>query len=741
MINHTNNKNSNNKSNIKNDEFLSGEVERITFHNPENGFVVAKIRVKNKKDLITLVGDISSIFVGEFVQAQGKWINDKEHGLQFKANFIKTITPNTLFGIEKYLGSGLIKGIGAYYAKKLVEAFKEEVFEIINSSPHQLTKIAGIGKIRAERIQKSWIEQKIVREIMIFLQSHGVGTTRANRIYKTYGEDAISIVSENPYRLAKDITGIGFVTADLIAEKLGISKNSSIRAEAGISYALLDAVSDGHCGLPKEKLLQTAIKLLDIERTIIENALINVLNKGEIIRDTINNEEIIFLTAYYRYEQIIASKLKILIRYPLLFPEMDIDKAIQWVESKLKIRLAQKQKEAVKQALNNKIIVITGGPGTGKTTLVKSIITILAAKNIKIKLAAPTGRAAKRLSETSGMEAQTIHRLLDFKPGIGFKHNEDNPINADLFIIDEASMIDVQLMSFLLKAIPIKGLLIIVGDIDQLPSVGPGNVLSDIISSGIIPVVKLDEIFRQASDSLIITNAHRINKGIYPTLAMDSGANDNSKLSDFYFINAEKGDDILNKVITLITDRIPRKFGYKASEDIQILSPMQRGGCGAQSLNVELQKILNPPTERSIEKYGCCFSKDDKVMQIENNYDKEVYNGDIGFIREINKVDQEIIIEFDERLVKYDFSDLDQVVLAYAITIHKSQGSEYPVVIIPLLMQHFMMLKRNLIYTAITRGKKLVIIIGESKALALSLKEKMSTKRYSKLKEFLQAGC
>jgi exodeoxyribonuclease V alpha subunit len=738
-------------------EYLSGEVERITFHNLENGFVVLKLKTRNKRDLVTLVGSSSAIFVGEFIQAQGRWIHNKEHGLQFKAEFLKSTAPNTLEGIEKYLGSGLIKGIGTHYAKKLVATFKDEVFEVIENFSFRLSEVTGIGKIRAERITSSWLEQKVVREIMIFLQSHGIGASRANRIHKTYGDDAIKIVSENPYRLAKDITGIGFVSADTIAYKLGIGKNSSIRAEAGISYTLLEAASEGHCGIPKEMLISEAIKLLEISREVIEHGLEKSLAAGEVISDSIDNEEVIFLAAYYRYEQTIANKIKNLLYYPTNSFRIDVENAAKDLEVKFKIKLALKQIEAIKQAIRSKILVITGGPGTGKTTLVKSIITILKAEGIIIKLAAPTGRAAKRLSETSGMEAQTIHRLLDFKPGgDGFKYNDENPINVDLLIIDEASMIDVQLMSYLLKAIPPKASLIIVGDIDQLPSVGPGNVLSDIIASELVPVVKLDEIFRQANDSLIITNAHRINKGlfpIFPSAKKNSESNknkennynkDSKRLDDFYFINisiketkTNVGEEILAKVKSLIRDRIPRRFNFNAMEDIQVLCPMQRGSCGAQVLNIALQNLLNPPDESSIEKYGWHYSKGDKVMQIENNYDKEVYNGDIGLIKEINKIDQEVIIEFDKRDVKYDFTDLDQISLAYAITIHKSQGSEYPVVIIPVGMQHYMMLKRNLIYTAVTRGKKLVIIIGESRALALSLKAKMSVKRYSKLKEFL----
>ena len=738
-----------NKMNVE-EEYLSGTIERITYHNADNGFCILRLNVKNKRDLVTLVGSLPSVFAGEFIQSKGKWINNKEHGLQFKASFIKATTPNTLEGIEKYLSSGLIRGIGAHYAKKLVICFKEDVFEVIEQSPEKLVEVPGIGKIRAERISKSWFEQKIVREIMIFLQSHGVGTTRATRIYKTYGDDAIKIVTDNPYRLAKDITGIGFLTADSIARKLGIEANSIIRAEAGISFTLLEASGEGHCGLPRDKLITSAIKLLEIDSLIIEEGLSRVLVNGEVTSSTIEEEEVIFLSSYYRYEQIIADKLKKLKYKPLPWDKINLETAIPWVEKKLSISLATSQREALSKALSTKLLVITGGPGTGKTTLVKSILTILKAKNIIINLGAPTGRAAKRLSESCGLEAKTIHRLLEFSPGgIGFKHNQDNPLEADLVVVDEASMIDVALMSSLLKAIPESCVLIIVGDVDQLPSVGPGNVLGDIIKSNYIPVVILTEIYRQAADSLIITNAHRINKGLFPLLPQTNtdkntdnsssiNNNDNKKLNDFYFIKAEKGEDIFKKTLSMIIDRIPKKFHFDAVKDIQVLCPMQHGGSGAGSFNIEIQKVLNPPTEASIEKYGLVFSVKDKVMQIENDYDKEVYNGDIGFIQSINKIDQEMVISFDNREIKYDFSDLDKIILAYAITIHKSQGSECPVVIIPVLMQNYMMLKRNLIYTAVTRGKNLVIIIGEKKALTLALHAKRITKRYSKLKEWLK---
>jgi exodeoxyribonuclease V alpha subunit len=507
---------------IKGEECISGDVERVAFHNPENRFTVLKVKIRSKREAVTVIGKISLVSAGEFIQAKGLWVNDKEHGLQFKASFLKTTTPNTLEGIEKYLGSGLIKWIEVHYAQKLISIsqkliaiYKDAVFAIIKNSPDRLIEVPAIGKTRAQ--PKNYSKQRVVREIMIFLHSHGVSTARASRIYSTYGDEAIKIINENPYKLAKDIIGIGFITADAIACKLGIAKDSSIRAEAGISCALIMALSDGHCGLPKEKLIMESMKLLALEKAIVEEAIANVLKAGEVITDTINKEEIIFLAAYYQYEVTIANKLKDLLISPLAFPEIDIVKAIPWVENKLSITLATSQKEAIAQAMKAKVLVITGGPGTGKTTLVKYIITILRAKDIEIKLGAPTGRAAKRLSETSAMEAQTIHRLLEYNPTCGFKYNENNLLQADLVIIDEVSMIDVQLMSLLLKAIPKQSSLIIVGDIDQLPSVGPGNVLSDVIDSNVIPVVRLKEIFRQAADSLIIINANKINQGIYPT--------------------------------------------------------------------------------------------------------------------------------------------------------------------------------------------------------------------------------
>lgn len=673
-------------------------------------------------------------YVGEYIKCIGIWHNDRNHGKQFKADFLKSLPPDTLEGIERYLGSGLIKGIGAHFAKRLVSAFGDKVFEVIENKPDLLSTVDGIGKIRAQSICANWQDQKIIREIMVFLQSHGVGTTSATRIYKTYREKAIEIVSQNPYQLAKDIRGIGFISADTIAGNLGIAKNSLVRARAGIAHVLLEATSDGHCGLPKEILIQSSQKLLEIEKDLIELAIVEEIKLKSLVADTLNNIETIFLTSYYVYEKNIAKILLNLAKSPVLWNQTDTTEILPIVEKQLNIKLAKSQKLAISKALESKLMVITGGPGTGKTTLVNALLKTLAAKKLNIKLCAPTGRAAKRLSESTGLEATTIHRLLEIDPAYGsFKRNEESPLLCDYLVIDETSMVDVPLFYSLLKALPLHSALLLVGDVDQLPSVGAGQVLKDIISSRVISTVQLTEIFRQAATSKIITNAHSVNQGMLPNLQPPK------EESDFYFIEAEHGDDIINKIITMIKDRIPKRFNLNPVHDIQLLCPMQRGRAGARSLNVELQKVLNPNYSKGILKFGQIFAVGDKIMQTENNYDKETYNGDIGIIRAINEQDQEITINFYNRDVTYDYTDLDQITLAYATTIHKSQGSEYSAVIIPLTMQSYMMLRRNLIYTAITRGKKLVVIIGQKKALAIAVKDNTSSHRYSKLKEWLMA--
>lgn len=712
-------------------EYLSGTIERITYHNSENGFCVLRVKVKGYKDLVTITGSVPSISAGEYIKCSGLWHNDRNHGKQFKADFLKSVPPDTLEGIEKYLGSGLIKGIGPHFAKKLVTAFREKVFEIIEHQPDLLSTIEGIGKFRAKSICTNCQDQKIIREIMVFLQSHGVGTSRATRIYKTYGDKAIEIVSKNPYQLAKDIRGIGFISADTIAGNLGIAKDSLDRARAGVSHVLLEATSQGHCGLPKEILIENSQKLLDIERSLIEAAILEEIKQQGLTLDYLDQGITIFLTSYYIYEKQIAQILLKLVKLPILLDNCDVAESITKVEAELSIQLASSQKKAIKIASQNRIMIITGGPGTGKTTLVKSLLKVISTKKLKIKLCAPTGRAAKRLSESTGYEATTIHRLLEIDPSSGgFKRDEKNPLFCDYLVVDESSMVDIPLFYSLIKALPPHASLLLVGDVDQLPSVGAGQALKDIIDSGVIPTVHLTEIFRQAADSDIILNAHRVNKGLLPNLTPKEG-------SDFYFVEAEPGDDIIEKIITMVKERIPKRFGLHPINDIQLLCPMQRGGAGARSLNTELQKVLNPRSSEGIAKFGQLFAVGDKVMQTENNYDKEVYNGDIGIIISINVQDQELTIDFYDKAVTFDYTDLDQISLAYATTIHKSQGSEYPAVIIPITMQSYMMLRRNLIYTGITRGKKLVVLIGQKKALAMAVRDNKGSRRYSKLREWL----
>ena len=712
-------------------EVLAGLVDRVTFHNSENGFCVLRVKARGQRDLITVIGHAAMISAGEFVQVSGSWINDRTHGVQFRASFLKATAPTTVEGIEKYLGSGMIRGIGPVYAKKLVRAFGETVFEVIQQKPSRLREVTGIGPKRAERIIAGWAEQKVIREIMLFLHSNGVGTSRAVRIYKTYGADAIRLISENPYRLARDIRGIGFRTADQIAAKLGIEKTALIRVRAGISYALAEAMDEGHCGLPFEELVPLTEKLLEVPAELVETALNLELDGGAVVADDLEGRRCVFLAALYRAEREIAEKLKTLAAGKPDWPHIDVERAIPWVEQRTKLALADSQKTALRVALSSNVTVITGGPGVGKTTLVNSLLKILIAKAVTIALCAPTGRAAKRLSETTGLEAKTIHRLLETDPRTGtFRRNEDEPLDCDLLVVDETSMVDVPLMRAVLRALPEHVGLLLVGDVDQLPSVGPGQVLGDIIASASVPVVRLTEVFRQAAESRIIINAHRINHGQMPDLApAESG--------DFYIVDAADAEEGVRKVLAIVRERIPKRFGLDPVRDIQVLCPMNRGGLGARSLNIELQNALNPPGEIRIERFGWTFCPGDKVMQVENDYDKEVYNGDLGVVSRIDMEEGELSVDFDGRDVNYGFGELDELVLAYATTIHKSQGSEYPAVVIPLTTQHYPMLQRNLVYTGVTRGKRLVVLVGQRKALAIAVKGSRARRRWSKLREWL----
>ena len=714
-------------------EPLSGLVERVTFHSPETGFCVLRVKARGHRDLVTVLGSAVEVHAGEHIQASGQWQQHREHGPQFRASFLQAVPPSTIEGIRRYLGSGLIKGIGPHFADRLVKGFGEGVFEVIERTPERLLEVDGIGKTRLQRITSGWAEQKVIREIMVFLQAHGVGTSRAVRIFKTYGADAIPLVKENPYRLARDIRGIGFMTADQIAQKLGIPKSSIMRARAGITYALLQAVENGDCGLPEAELLTLAQKLLEVERGLLAEALALELAGGSVVADTVNEQPCVFLPHLRHAEDAIAMAIRHLQAGRPPWAAIDAVKAIDWVEARLGVRLAPGQRGAVSKALSSKILIVTGGPGVGKTTIIRGILTILRAKGVTPLLAAPTGRAAKRLSETTGLEAKTIHRLLEFNPkGGGFVRCKDLPLECDLLVLDETSMIDVPLMAFVLKALPHTAALLIVGDVDQLPSVGPGQVLADLIGSGRFPVARLTEIFRQASASRIIVNAHRVNAGAMPELAAPDGD------SDFYFVEAADAEDAANKIVKVVADRIPARFGLAPIRDVQVLCPMNRGAAGARALNLALQAALNSGENRAVvERFGFTYRIGDKVMQVENNYDREVFNGDIGFIAKVDHEEGEVTIDIDGRAVVYPFGELDEVVLAYATTIHKSQGSEYPAVVIPVATQHYAMLQRNLLYTGMTRGKRLVVLVGQRKAVAIAVRGTQGRRRWSKLRELL----
>lgn len=713
-------------------DVLAGVVERVTFHNPETGFCVLRIKARGHRDLVTVVGHAAVITAGEWVTASGEWVNDRVHGQQLKARFLRTSAPTSIDGIEKYLGSGMIPGIGPVYAKKLVKAFGEKVFDIIEAEPARLREVTGIGAVRAAKITSAWADQKTVREIMVFLHSHGVGTARAVRIFKTYGSDAVQVMSENPYRLARDIRGIGFKTADAIAQRLGIAKTAMIRVRAGISYALTEAMNNGHCGLPLEELLPLASELLEVEATLVQTALDLELAEGTVVADRVGETQCAFLARLHRAERAIAEDLLRLSAGDLPWPSIDAERALPWIEAKTGLTLAASQVEAIRLALRSKVLVITGGPGVGKTTIVNAILRILAAKDTVLQLCAPTGRAARRMTEATGFPARTIHRLLETDPRAGgFKRDEHNPIECDLLVIDETSMVDVVLMQALLAAVPRHAALLIVGDIDQLPSVGPGQVLADIIGSGAVPVVRLTEIFRQAAQSRIIVNAHRVNQGLLPDLARPEGD------SDFYFVPADEPETAVARVVELVKARMPRRFGFDPIRDIQVLCPMNRGGVGARSLNIELQAALNPAGEKKVERFGWTFAPGDKVMQIENDYDKDIFNGDIGYVDAVDPEAAELVASFDGRPVTFLFGELDSLVPAYAATIHKSQGSEYPAVVIALLTQHYAMLQRNLLYTGITRGKKLVVLVGQKKAVAIAVRNVAGRRRWSKLAQWL----
>lgn len=717
---------------------LQGQIERITFTSEDTGYTVAKVKVYGVREPVTVIGNIVNPTPGEIIKMRGEWGNHPKFGEQFKIVFCQTTTPASVHGIEKYLGSGLVKGIGPIMAKRIVKMFQEKTLDVIENEIEKLAAVEGVGQKRIGMIKKAWEEQKEIRAVMIFLQSHGISSAYAAKIYKRYGNDAIKIVQENPYQLATDIFGIGFLTADKIAQKLGFAKDSELRAQAGILYVLHEMADEGHVYFPYEKLIEKCKEMLDIDREIIVLAIAAVSMDKRVVIEDINlnlaeyqeNNKAVYLSGYYAAEKYLAERLKKLIAAPKSIRRIDSGKAIKWVQERLSLILAEKQIEAVRRAAENKVMVITGGPGTGKTTIINAILKIFSAIKAGIMLAAPTGRAAKRLSGATGQEAKTIHRLLEYNMRRGgFQKNEESPLDCDLLIVDEASMVDTLLMHHLLKALPVNATFIMVGDVNQLPSVGAGNVLRDIIDSGAIEVVQLNEIFRQAKESSIIVNAHRINEGAFPNLIANQ-----DKLDDFYFIEQEDPQKALELIINLVKERIPQRFGLNCLNDIQVLTPMHKGTVGAGNLNVEIQKALNPGDE-GVQRGGRLYKVHDKVMQVVNNYEKEVYNGDIGMISSIDEEAKEVVVVIDEREIIYDYADLDELVHAYAVSIHKSQGSEYPAVVIPILTQHYVMLQRNLLYTGVTRGKKLVVIVGTKKAMAITVRNNKTQKRYTLLKE------
>ncbi len=734
-------------------ETLEGAVERIVYANEENHYTVAQLlpEGRGRQEPVTIVGNLAALNVGETVRAQGHWVTHKQFGRQFQVKRFESVLPRTVVGIKKYLGSGLVKGIGETFADRIVAKFGEQTFEVIDQFSAKLQEVEGIGKERAKRIKEAWTQQKSVRDIMIFLQGHGIGSAHAAKIFKQYGENAIAQVRDNPYRLAKDITGIGFKTADGIASKLGVARDSIHRLKAGVIHTLERATDDGNVCLPHAQLAQAAAELLEAELKPVEQAIELLVVGGDLIVD----DDFVYLAGLHRCETMVANRIHELRAAKLELPEIQLDKALAWVQEKTGIGLAAAQQQAIRTALTSKICVITGGPGVGKTTIVNSIVKILAAKNCQLLLAAPTGRAAKRMSEATGAPAQTIHRLLKFEPREGgFSHSERRPLNGDMIIIDETSMLDIPLAYHLLKAIPPTASVVFVGDVDQLPSVGPGNFLRDLIDSGCVPVVRLTEIFRQAKESFIITNAHRVNRGEMP-VSENVGATSVSRPiggqsrgaeaaptlpeTDFFFIHEDDPEKVLATIKSLCAERIQRRFGLDPMRDVQVLTPMHKGLCGSENLNRELQATLNP-RGAVIQRYGRTYRVGDRVMQIRNNYDKDVFNGDLGSIKRIDLIDQQVIVTIDERDVPYEFEEMDELVPAYAISVHKSQGNEYPAVVVPLLTQHYVLLQRNLLYTAITRGKKLVVLIGSKKALAIAVRNNKTAARYSRLRERLRDG-
>jgi exodeoxyribonuclease V alpha subunit len=713
---------------------LEGTVEKIVYSNPETLYTIAILKVPELRRELTIVGSLANIQPQEVLRATGEFIIDRKYGQQFRVDEYTRSVPATAVGLEKFLGSGLIKGIGKTYAKKLVAEFGMDLISIIENEPRRLLKIGSIGPKRVEQIQHGWHEHRTVRDILMFLQQYGIPQGFAARIFKEYGEKAIDKIRSNPYQLALDIHGIGFKSADAIAQKLGIPTESLERAKAGVIYVLQEFAAEGHTFYPADPLIEKSVEVLQVAVEIVANAINHLKSENHIVLEVLpDGSRAVYLRHLHTNETSAAEWLVRLLKTGKLLPEINADREIAEFEQKHHFEFAEKQKLAVRTALRGGVVVITGGPGTGKTTITRAILRILTKYGVSVTQAAPTGRAAKRMQELTRADASTIHRLLQFSPQEGgYVRNARNPIKTDFLIIDESSMIDISLANALLRAILATSSVIFVGDTDQLPSVGPGNFLLDLITSGVLPVIHLDQIFRQAQQSLIVTNAHRINAGEFPVLNEPG----EGKTRDFYFIRADEPEQVVEQIRQLVTTRIPAKFNLNPIEDIQVITPMHRGVAGAQNINAQLQQLLNP-SGASVERAGVLFRVGDKVMQTSNDYDKDIFNGDIGIIAAIDREDHLLKVSFDGRIVAYDFTELYELELAYAITVHKSQGSEYRAVIMPVHTTHFIMLQRNLLYTGITRGKKLVCLVGTAKAVALAVKNANQASRYSALQQRL----
>ena len=722
-------------------EKLRGVVERVTYANAESGYSVVRLAVKGMLDLVTVVGNLADVNAGESLELEGIWTRHQQYGRQFKVLNYRTVLPATAEGIAKYLGSGLIKGIGPVTAARVVDKFGVDTLDVIEHEPRRLLDVLGIGRKRVTQITTAWDEQKQIREVMIFLQGHGVRPLWAVKIYKAFGDDSIKVVREDPYRLAREINGIGFKTADQIARNLGLPPDSPRRVAAGVAYALGEKANEGHVYVPQEELIATATQMLEVPVDLVQQGVSTLVQEEQVHcetiqyplagsggREAVREEQAVYLQPFYYGEVGVARQMQGLVDH--VESRLSAFHGVMWevlLADSGDMRLSERQREAVQTALTHKVTVLTGGPGTGKTTTVRTVIDLLEQRQCRYALASPTGRAAKRLAETTGRPAKTIHRLLGFVPGEGFKHDQDNPLNVDMLIIDEASMLDLLLANHLLKAVGPATHLLLVGDVDQLPSVGAGNVLQDVIASGRVAVVCLDLIFRQAQDSTIITNAHRINKGLVPTFSKAA--------TDFFLFVQDDPDQAADLVVDIVQNRIPRKFGYDPMGDVQVLSPMYRGAVGVSNLNERLQAALNPPSSKRAERQlgGRAFRVGDRVIQLRNNYDLDVYNGDVGRIQAIDAINQAIRVQIDDRIVSYDWSNADELALAYAISVHKAQGSEYPAVVIPVMTTHYMMLQRPVLYTAVTRARELVVLVGSRRAIAIAVRNNKLARRHSGL--------